>query len=301
MFHVVAYQRLHPQCVLRTMPRRVLLPSEMQLHASGGPALRGIASVKSLPREAFDNLVDAAETLMGMQPVVVALDVGTAQHFEERGAPVVRYAPHSEKAADSPFASRHSATCEHSCVMGVSRSWLTTWTHAPSKFFCLQRLDSLPAVCSARERLGRQRNTRASSFTRNRRRRRVRMEEMETEVEAQRHRGSRARNEVLDTRASLSQAEQMVERLRQDAALAAASMPPLAHALVGKVADWHRQLDATKVRVVMAALVVIVEQRGCGAGLMSVNYQVLSGRELSKTFVVRHGRRREVLRCFLAR
>lgn len=53
---------------------------------------------------------------------------------------------------------------------------------------------------------------------------RVPMVEMEKELNAQRHRGLRAHNEVLNTRASMLQAEHVVERLRQEAALAAATV-----------------------------------------------------------------------------
>lgn len=62
---------------------------------------------------------------------------------------------------------------------------------------------------------------------------RVRLHETEKELETQMHRGSRARSEVRETRESLSQAEQVVERLRQEAALAAASAPPPAQAPAG--------------------------------------------------------------------
>lgn len=111
-------------------------------------------------------------------------------------------------------------------------------------------------------------------------------------MEAQRHRGFRARNEVRETRESLAQAEQVVERLRQEAAFAAASAPPPAQAPAGTWVDWHRQLVATKVWLVAAqAVSKEVAQEVLGkqcefAGIRSDHFELRPGGELAQSFVV---------------
>lgn len=53
----------------------------------------------------------------------------------------------------------------------------------------------------------------------------VRRQDVEKELDNQRNRSLKARSEVMERRESLSQAEQIVETLRQEAALEAASVP----------------------------------------------------------------------------
>lgn len=54
----------------------------------------------------------------------------------------------------------------------------------------------------------------------------MRMQSMEKELESQKHRGLKARSEVLETRAVVTQVAQAVERLRQKVSLAAWKAPP---------------------------------------------------------------------------
>lgn len=81
---------------------------------------------------------------------------------------------------------------------------------------------------------------------------RVRLDEVEKELEAEQQRNLRARNEVQETRESLSQAERVMERLRQEAALAAANALPPAQALSGTCVGWHRLPGPTKARLTTA-------------------------------------------------
>lgn len=84
---------------------------------------------------------------------------------------------------------------------------------------------------------------------------RVRMQEMQNELETQRNTDLKARSEALETRASSSQAERLVEKLRQEAARTAASVPPPQPAPISALADWSRRPHPAKVQVVVAQVV----------------------------------------------
>lgn len=118
------------------------------------------------------------------------------------------------------------------------------------------------------------------------------MQDIEQEIEAQRRRELNERNEIVEMRASLRKAEETVERLRVEAALAAANAPPPQLAPMNALADWHRRPDLAKVRVVAAEavsrdLVTAVVAQHCGyARLLEEHYSLQEGRELSKSYVV---------------
>lgn len=121
---------------------------------------------------------------------------------------------------------------------------------------------------------------------------RVKMQDIEKEMEAQRVRASHERNEIVETRASLMKAEEMVGQVWVEAALAAASIPPPQPAPINALADWNRRPDPAKVRVVAAEAVSrdavqAVVARHCGdERLVEEHYSLQEGRELSKSFVV---------------